>query len=107
MNILYNDIIKFFPDLIHVKDIIIICPLCKKIPLVKLITYNKIFIICNCTYSIEMNLDDVLNILVENKESSSTLHSQLKNNYVKYNSYQGKKYEKNYYCISEKIYFCS
>ena len=84
-----------------------VCPICKKIPSMKLTINNKLSIICTCTYTIEMYLEDVLNLLVENKDSSEMLHSQLKNNYEKYNQYQGKKYERNYYCISERVYFCS
>lgn len=107
LNKVYNEIGKVFPDLNQVKDIIIICPICKKIPSMKLTINNKLSIRCTCTYTIEMYLEDVLNLLVENKESSEILHSQLKKNYEKYNHYQGKKYEKQYYCISEKVYFCS
>ena len=107
LNQIYNEIGKLYPALNQVKDIIIICPIYKKIPSMKLTINNKLSIICTCTYTIEMYLEDVLNLLVENKDISEMLHSQLKNNYEKYNQYQGKKYERNYYCISERVYFCS
>ena len=84
LNQIYNEIGKLYPALNQVKDIIIICPICKKIPSMKLTINNKLSIICTCTYTIEMYLEDVLNLLVENKDSSEMLHSQLKNNYEKF-----------------------
>ena len=53
LNQIYNEIGKLYPALNQVKDIIIICPICKKIPSMKLTINNKLSIICTCTYTIE------------------------------------------------------